>query len=59
MVLEARDAGGPWQRMLLLLERTELRLLNEMGETLASASGLPALLDAVDGGVAEPIRPSA
>ena len=54
MVLCPRDAGGPWQRMMLVLDCTELRLENELGEMLASASDLPALLDAVDGGVAEP-----
>ncbi len=54
MALIPRDARRPWQSMLLVLHRGEIRLQNEMGETLASASDLPALLDAVDGGVAEP-----
>ena len=54
MVLRAAAARRPWQRMLLVMENDELRLENEIGETLASASDLPALLDALEGGVAEP-----
>ena len=57
MMLMPRDAERPWQRMMLVLDSSELRLENEEGETLASASSLPALLDAVDGGVAEPPPP--
>ena len=53
MLLRPRDAGGPWQRMILILEKGELRLENELGETLASASDLPALFDAVEGGIAD------
>jgi hypothetical protein len=53
MMLRARDDNRPWQRMMLVLDTSELRLENELGETLASASDLPALLDAVEGGVAE------
>ena len=53
MMLKPRDAGRPWQRMILVLDTAELRLENELGETLASASDLPALLDAVEGGVAD------
>ena len=53
MMLEPRDAARPWQRMMLILENQEIRLENELGETLASASDLPALLDAVEGGVAD------
>ena len=45
--------GRPWQRMLLAWDDEELSLENELGETLASASDLPALLDAVDGGVGD------
>ena len=56
MVLE-HDAGTrPWQRMVLCRERDALRLLDETGTVLAEASTLPALLDAVDGGIAEPMR---
>ena len=53
MVIEPRDAVHSWQRMRLVLALPELRLENEAGETLARASDLPALLDAVDGGVAD------
>ena len=55
MLLEPRAARVPWQRMLLVFDEPDMRLENELGETLASASDLPALLDAVDGGVAEPV----
>ena len=44
-----RAAAG----MLLLTGQPELRLLAESGETVASASSLPALLDALDAGVAQ------
>ena len=54
MALIPKDARRPWETMLLVLQRPEMRLENEMGETLASGTNLPALLDAVDGGVAEP-----
>jgi hypothetical protein len=40
--------------MLLVVGPDELRLLGAPGEPLAAASDLPSLLDAVDGGVAEP-----
>ncbi len=59
MVLCPRDACGPWQRMMLVLDCPELRLENELGEMLASASDLPALLDAVDGGVGKAPPPPA
>ena len=39
--------------MRLVLNEPELRLEDAAGEALAAASDLPALLDAVDGGVAE------
>ena len=54
MLLERQTASRPWQRMVLCHERDALRLLDETGTVLAEASTLPALLDAVDGGVAEP-----
>ena len=38
--------------LLLLTEQPELRLVCEGGETMASASTLQALLDALDAGVA-------
>jgi hypothetical protein len=53
LLLEPRTVRTPWQRMLLVLDASEMRLETELGEALASASGLPALLDAMDGGVAE------
>ncbi len=53
LLLEPRAARTPWQRMLLVLDEPEMRLETELGEALASASDLPALLDAMDGGVAE------
>ena len=59
LTLWPRDTGRPWQHMRLVLDEPDLRLENELGETLATASDLPALLDAVDGGVAElpPVSP--
>ena len=54
MVLRPRKCARPWQGMALVIGRRELRLQDEQGDTLASASDLPALLDALDGGVAEP-----
>ena len=54
MVLIPKDARHPWETILLILQCPEIRLENGLGETLASGSNLPALLDAVDGGVAEP-----
>jgi hypothetical protein len=53
MVLESRDPAAAWQRMLLVTEGAEMRLEDELGQPLACSSDLPALLDAVDGGVAE------
>ena len=44
--------------MLLVLDRTELRLLDAAGQELAAASDLPALLDAMDGGIADPPVPA-
>lgn len=43
-----------WNSMRLVESVEGLTLLDGTGETLASASDLPALLDAVDAGVAEP-----
>lgn len=42
------------EAMLLVVEQSELRLLDAAGQELAAASDLHALLDAVDGGVADP-----
>jgi hypothetical protein len=52
MVLEPAAARLPWQRVRLVADPDGWRLEDELGETLATASGLPALLDAVDSGVA-------
>ena len=54
MMLEHHAGTRPWQRMVLCREHNALRLLDETGTLLAEASTLPALLDALDGGVAEP-----
>ena len=54
LLLEPAEARHPWQRMVLTADDTGLRLEDELGEALAAASDLPALLDALDGGVAEP-----
>ena len=54
MMLRPRECVRPWQGMALVMGQRELRLQDELGDTLASASDLPALLDALDGGVAEP-----
>jgi len=42
--------------LLVVLDEDGFRLADTAGEVLASASDLPALLDALDGGVAEPLR---
>jgi len=46
-------AGRGLDAMLLVLGPKELRLLDAAGQELAAASDLQALLDAVDGGVAD------
>lgn len=45
--------AGIGSALLLLTGQPELRLVGREGETVASASTLPALLDALDGGVAD------
>ncbi len=47
-----RDAA--WADMLLVADDSSLTLFDEASALLASASFLPALLDALDAGVAEP-----
>ncbi len=47
-------SGRGAEAMMLVVDRAELRLLDAAGQELATASDLPALLDAVDGGVADP-----
>jgi hypothetical protein len=51
LLLERR--GRRADAMLLVLETGELRLLDSAAQELAAASDLQALLDAVDGGVAD------
>jgi len=53
LLLEPRVALRPWQRLRLIAADAGYRLDDEAGQTLAVASDLPALLDAVDGGVAD------
>ena len=53
ILLRPAGFGRPWRRMMLVWDAGELRLEDEYGDTLASASNLPALLDAMDGGVAD------
>jgi hypothetical protein len=53
------DAGTiPFARMLLVAGSDGFRLMDGEGEPLAAASDLPAVLDAVDGGVSEQLRAS-
>ena len=53
LLLEPLAALHPWQRMVLVADAEGLRLEDEACEPLAAASDLPALLDALDGGVAD------
>ena len=46
-------SGRRADAMLLVVETAERRLLDADGQELAAASDLPALLDAVDGGVGD------
>lgn len=55
LLLERR--GNRADAMLLVVEAEELRLLDADRQELAAASNLQALLDALDGGVADqPLR---
>ncbi len=56
LVLEGTSGRLPWDRMILVLDDDGFRLRDERSDTLATASDLPALFDAVDGGVAEPAQ---
>jgi hypothetical protein len=56
ILFERTEATRLWQRMKLILDDDGFRVCDELDETLASASDLPALLDALDGGVGEPVR---
>ncbi len=53
VILEPETASRAWQCMRLVLDAPELRLEDETGQALACASDLPALLDAMDGGLAD------
>ena len=53
VLLEPSVATRPWQRMHLLASDHVFLLEDEAGEALARASDLPALLDVLDGGVAD------
>lgn len=53
LLLEPLIATRPWQRMHLLAGDEGFLLQDEAGQALATASDLPALLDALDGGVAD------
>ena len=52
--LQRVSASTPWTNLFLVAEDAGFTLLDASGRMLAAASDLPALLDAVDGGVAEP-----
>ncbi|MBV9735761.1 MAG: hypothetical protein JO209_07600 [Acidisphaera sp.] len=53
MLLEPKQRRRAWERMILVLRDDGFSLSNELGEALATASDLLALLDALDGGIAE------
>ena len=55
LLLERRGQPAA-EAMLVVLDADGFRLVTAGGEELACASDLPALLDALDGGVAEPPR---
>jgi len=55
-LLLERRGQPPAEAMLVVLHDGGFWLVDASGEVLASASDLPALLDALDGGVAEPPR---
>ena len=54
ILFERLEPTRPWQRMKLMQDDDGFRLSDERDELLASGSDLPAILDALDGGVAEP-----
>ena len=51
IVLHGRSPDRPWQGMMLVQLNAGYCLENEAGETLATASSLAAVLDALDGGI--------
>ena len=54
ILFERLEPTRPFQRMKLVQDDDGFRLCDEGDELLASGSDLPAMLDALDGGVAEP-----
>jgi hypothetical protein len=61
ILFERTEPTRAWQRMKLMQDDAGFRLCDECDDLLASGSDLPAILDALDGGVAEPAlrRPAA
>ncbi len=57
ILFERLEPTRPWQRMKLVQDEDGFRLCDECDELLASGSDVTAMLDALDGGVAEPTRP--
>jgi hypothetical protein len=53
ILLAPQETGRMWQRLVLVMANPDCRLENEAGDVLAIASSVTALLDAVDGGVAD------
>lgn len=53
VLLDHAGSRQPWRRMEVLADPAGYRLRDEAGATLAVASDLSALLDAVDAGVAD------
>ena len=56
ILFERVEPTRPWQRMKLMQDGGGFRLCDECDDLLASGSDLPSMLDALDGGVAEPAR---
>jgi hypothetical protein len=54
VMLQPRDCRSAFERMLLIPDDDGFSLVQEDGQVLAAASDLPALMDALDGGIAEP-----
>ncbi len=56
LVIETLSQHTAWQRLALAKLGNLYRLSDEWGDTLAEASSLSVVLDAVDGGVATPLH---
>ena len=54
ILFERLEPTRPWQRMKLVQDDDGFQLCDECDELLASGSDLPAMLDALNGGVGEP-----